>query len=227
MLLGSCCPELEIVPGTGDSSSSYLPLEQVGARLGVVPVEIEVEPKYVVTAGAWTSAAVKGAVRKLTANVEVVDHPTGNYVEPAAVPLADRAANAWVWFLNDQRSGKRRLAFRTVRTEQMHQMHQARLWVRVDGRTIDVPNKFGSSWADEHFTPYTNLEWLRQRFPEAMRVDLILRTNADHEEKSVMIRSMWLGEWMFRNIPLDAERQDQQQTQTPESRVPAQVLALT
>jgi len=137
--------EISWKPNGGPASWAHLPLGQVSARLGSVPVELEIEPEFTVTTGMWTTTAMKGAVRKLTARVEVVDHLTGNYVEPGARPVADRATNAWVWIR--MQGGVRRLVFGAIQPERMQ---HAKMWMRVDGRIVDVKNWVKQSSWREH-----------------------------------------------------------------------------
>jgi len=213
----------------------HLPVQTADASSDVLSMQLQVEPVYTIQTGNWTSTAYKGAARTLTATIEIVDHPTGNYTDPDTVPVEDRAANAWVWLREHPRSNQVNLCFGA---RQSDLLLMPKVWLRTDGPYVDATNWIisrsrGGAGGEYRLMMITiNMERVRKHFPGATHVDLIARTNIQTAETEAtnQDKPRWLGEWAFRNVPLGAEAQTVTigyGSNVPKSLVPAEARNLT
>ncbi|MFW6061133.1 MAG: hypothetical protein ACODAQ_13210, partial [Phycisphaeraceae bacterium] len=192
------------------SSSTHLPLEKVGVRLGRVPIEAEVSTELSVAIAAQ-SVAQKIALpaQRLNAHVEVVEGYTGDYLRDEIAP-ADQARRAGVWIEDSPRGRPGRHLIFAVR-EQPDRV-RTKSWLRVGNKVVPLSRGGHGHWRDgsgeHHHHQRYSLERFFRKHPEfegEAHVDLIVRADVDAAETEVADRPMWLGEWVFEDVPLDAE----------------------
>jgi len=226
------------VSGTGwNNSVSHLPTAGLSSELGTKKISLEVTPAYTLTIpqAGLSAQPHRGPRQTLTASIEVVDHFTGQYLTTGPSD-AERAANAGVWFDTDNKAPRSL----TVGMRHFESIHGFQLWVRSGGVIYPVevesqssrsgPSQGGSRGNYSHSTVRFDLHALPPKVFQQTHIDLMVRPDWEEAEAAVHSQPLWLGQWTFRNIPLDAEPVPKWEPLTrtaPPSLVPAEVVTLT
>jgi len=213
-----------------------LPMKSFESQLGETSLKLEIETQYKLMVGSQTFTPFKGKAQTLTATIQVVDHLTGHYVGPDARAIEERAKGAWIWL--EKAKGESQI-YLTFGLKQPDPIPDPAIWVRAAGgpyvnMSSSARMKMSYVGRGEHGESHAiNIERLRRQFPTATHVDLIVRVNVEIEETKgylILSESPWLGEWVFRNVPLNVEPQDAHDflgERNPTSLVPAEARNLT
>ena len=193
----------------------HLPLDAVGTHRGLVDVELDAGLSVELTIGPQFYAHVPqlvvlpaDQVAGVSAQIEVVDEPTGVYLAEAELPVSEQATRAGVWFEepNTARGERSRVLVVAV----LDQPHRVDLECEVRiGQELVRLGWIGSSNGREadgrgHYQALRfDMSQLMRDRPGLERVDVIVRPSVDRAEAAIEPVPTWLGEWVFEGVPLD------------------------
>lgn len=190
-------------------AATHLSLDALPQEPGAYAVEIDVDLEYSLDLDGFNLPAVARGEATLSTVIEVVDEPTANYVENASFSLKDRVEHAWLE-IRRKPSHSARIHIGLYQPEFI----RPRLWARVGGEVVDAsPWVVLTSWST-FLAPGRSLETLelqidiakvRADWPDAEAIDVIMRPDFAAAEAYPTTIPIWRGEWVFPQIPLDAE----------------------
>ncbi len=195
---------------TGSGQMSYrLPLSAAGERAGRVPIEAEVELALLPSMGGKPVVqAITGGPLHVGTEVIVGEAYTGDYLRDE-LPAAHQAPRAGVWIeAGGSNSQQRNLVLAVV--DQPDRV-KVNVWIRAGSLVVRLrPER--QRWGDRnHGKHYLFARWsLTELFKDhpglkdATHVDVIVRPNIKEAETRVTPPKLWLGEWVFEDVPLTA-----------------------
>jgi len=221
---------LEAKSGGYSNGSSPLLRSPLRETVGESMIEVQTDVTMSVTIGGQIVAAtVPLTPPRLSAKVTTVHEPTGNYITDE-ISLAARSWRVGIWIERaNQNSNQRHLVFGVFAALPISEY---RFWLRYEGKVVPF-EPHTSAWSSHHARYRWTIDDLIAQHPELARsqhIDMIIRPDIQHAETAAGKMPIWLGEWVFEDVPLDAapvpEIPQYPKDQLP-TLVPAQTRALT
>lgn len=226
----------------GGTSYYHWPFEDVSKKTGIVDLEAKVEVSLHSASihGNPVSSPIQPYEVTVSDQIQVVDHPVGNYLS-GALPLVDQAAKAAVFIEQDSNPRHPQNTLQASEPELVLFLNDqpdhgvTRFYFHKDSQFYPADSMWsGSRVSVEQELIRWSIEKIQERIPstkESNTVDLIVMPDIGKLETSSVGDVGWLGMWVFRDIPLDVEPieaiQLTGQTAMPESFVKPQMRFLT
>jgi hypothetical protein len=213
------------ISNTGHSATmSHLPLEKVSRSLGSATIEVAYDVQIQELAGRALKHPIVVKGQHLAVTVKVVNHPTADYQTNLAP--AKQAERAGVWLRRGNKVAPLQIVF-GLRDQPFEWTH-FNAWLRLDDGEVVRLDRVGRSHGSDKGHHRCSNQWGLSSVEAAedqATADLVVRPDVERAETATSIPTLWLGQWVFEDVPLDAQPLRQHAGRTYDENMPSLVPA--
>ena len=187
------------------------PIEEFIKHRGAATIDMLLEIQTTIVAINGTSVALPTVKTQepLQFPLEVTEEPTGDYLS-TELPLDEQVKKASIYIRENNRTNARSLVvvMRIDQTGKTLSSGNIEIWILADGKVYPLQS-YGYGYRGGP-NPTVSFAWDLEKIknyplvPINKTVDLLIFPDINRAEIASFQQKTWLGQWIFRDVPLDA-----------------------